>query len=69
MDLAVVAMVVLLDFRWWLLCCGFDVVAGLDEKELCGAREFMTPVHFTLRPKTRAEEGHCRGHTAKVQMA
>ena len=35
MDLAVVAVVVLLDFRWWwLLCCGFDVVAGFDEKEL-----------------------------------
>ena len=33
MDLAVVAVVVLLDFRWWwLLCCGFDV-AGFDEKE------------------------------------
>ena len=32
MDLAVVAVVVLLDFRcwswwWWLLCCGFDVIA------------------------------------------
>ena len=35
MDLAVVAVVVLLDFRWWwLLCCGFDVVAEFDEKEL-----------------------------------
>ena len=36
MDLAVVAVVVLLDFRWWwwLLCCGFDVVAGFDEKAL-----------------------------------
>ena len=38
MDLTVVAVVLLLDFRWWwwwwLLCCGFDIVAGFDEKEL-----------------------------------
>ena len=37
MDLVMVAVVLLLDFRWWwwgLLCCGFDVVAGFDEKEL-----------------------------------
>ena len=37
MDLAVVAVVVLLDFRWWwwwLLCYGFDVVSRFDEKML-----------------------------------
>ena len=34
-----------------------------------GARELMTPAHFALGPKTRAEEGYCRGHTVKVQMA
>ena len=36
---------------------------------ICGAREFVTPAHFTLGPKARAEERHCRGHTTKVQMA
>ena len=35
----------------------------------CGVREFMTPAHFILRPKARAEEKHCRGRTMKVQMA
>ena len=35
----------------------------------CGAKELVTPAHFTLRPKARAEEGHCRGHIVKVQMA
>ena len=35
----------------------------------CGAREFVTPTYFTLGPKIRAEEGHCQGHTMKVQMA
>ena len=35
----------------------------------CGARELVTPVHFALGPKVRAEKGYCRGHTMKVQMA
>ena len=29
----------------------------------------MTPAHFTLGPKARAEEGYSRGHTMKVQIA
>ena len=29
----------------------------------------VTPAHFTLGPKVRAEERHCQGHTTKVQMA
>ena len=35
----------------------------------CGVREFVTPIDFTLRPKARAEERHCRESTTKVQMA
>ena len=36
---------------------------------ICGAKEFVIPTHYTLGPKTRAEERRCRGHEAKVQMA
>ena len=36
---------------------------------ICGARKFVTLAHFTLGPKTRAEERSCRGHTMKVQIA
>ena len=35
----------------------------------CGARGFVTLAHFTLGPKTRAEEGNSRGPTVKVQVA
>ena len=35
----------------------------------CGAKEFVTPAHYILGPKARAEERRCREHEAKVQMA
>ena len=35
----------------------------------CEAKEFVAPTHFALEPKARAEEGYCRGHIVKVQMA
>ena len=35
----------------------------------CGVREFMTPAHFTLGPKARAEERRYRGRATKVQIA
>jgi len=38
-------------------------------KDYCGAREFVTPAHFTLGSKARAEEIRCLGHAMKVQMA
>ena len=36
---------------------------------ICGAREFVIPVHFSLGPKAHAEERCYRGHATKVQMA
>ena len=41
---------------------------SVDLDGVCGAREFVTPAHFTLGPKARADEGHCRKHTTKVQV-
>ena len=35
----------------------------------CGVREFMTPAHFTLGPKARAEKSSCRGQVLKYQKA
>ena len=39
----------------------FGQIGVILYKYNCGAREFVTPAHFTLGPKTRAEEGYCRG--------
>ena len=33
----------------------------------CGAREFVVSAHFTMRPKTRAEENNLWGHIVRVQ--
>ena len=44
---------------------------GQDSRILrgyCGAKEPVSPAHFALGPKTRAEEGYYRGRTVKVQM-
>ena len=36
------------------------------EKSKCGAREFVTPAHFMLRPKACAEETQGRGYIMRV---
>ena len=33
----------------------------------CGAGEFVVPAHFTVGPKTQAEENNFRGRIVKVQ--
>ena len=33
----------------------------------CGAGEFVVPAHFTVGPKTQAEENNFRGRVVKVQ--
>ena len=45
--------------QWWIQIKTIN--------NLCEVREFMTPVHFMLKPKARAEERYCRERTMKVQ--
>ena len=33
----------------------------------CGVGEFVVPAHFTVGPKTQAEENNFRGRVVKVQ--